>query len=76
MRMRLVPWPSIFRAHGDQHLGQVGNFGLLGGVFQHGLALGQRGGHEEVLGARHGDHVGGDACALQARAPAGSLAIM
>ena len=54
-------------AHGDQHLGQVRNFRLLGGVFQHCLALGQRGSHEEVLGARHGDHVGGDACALQAR---------
>jgi len=29
MRMRLLPWPSMRGAHGDQHLGQVGDFGLL-----------------------------------------------
>ena len=57
------------RAHGNQHLGQVGNFWLLGGVFEEGFALGQRGGHEEVFGAGHRHHVGGDARAFQARAP-------
>jgi len=53
------------RAHGDQHLGQVGDFGLLRGVFEHRLALGQRRGHEQVLGAGHRDHVRGDARAVQ-----------
>ncbi len=38
------------------------------------LALGQRGGHQEVLGAGDRDHVGSDARALQARAPAGRRA--
>ena len=53
------------RAHGNQQLGQVGNLGFLRRVFQHGFALGQGGGHEEVFSARDGHHVGSDACALQ-----------
>ena len=56
------------RAHADQQLGQVGDFGFLGGVFQHRLAFGQRSGHEEVLGSGDGHHVGGDARAAQAAA--------
>ena len=56
------------RAHFDEHLGQVGNLGLLGGVFQHRLAFGQGRGHHEVFSAGDGDHVGGDARAFQARA--------
>ena len=63
-------------AHGDQHLGQIRNLGLLGGVFQHRFALGQRRGHEEVLGAGHGHHVGGDAGAFQALRPSGRRATM
>ena len=59
------------RAHLDEHLGQVDDLGLLRGVFQNGFALGQAGGHEEVLGAGHRDHVGGDARALQARGAVG-----
>ena len=55
------------RAHLDQHLGQIGHLWLLGGVFQHRLAIGQRGSHEEVFGAGDGDHVGGDARALEPR---------
>ena len=51
----------------DQHLGQVGDLGLLRGVLQHRLAFGQRRGHQQVLGAGDGDHVGGDARALQPR---------
>ena len=61
------------RAHGDQHLGQIRNFRLLRGVFEHRLALGQRSGHHEIFGARHGDHVGGDAGALQALPACGQL---
>ena len=57
------------RAHPDQHLSQVGNLGLLGGVFQDGLAFGQRGSHQEVLGTGDRHHVGGDARALQPGAP-------
>jgi hypothetical protein len=63
------------RAHRDQHLGQVGDLGLLRGVLQHRLAFGQRGGHQQVLGAGDGDHVGGDARAL-AGAGGGQLATM
>ena len=55
------------RAHRDQHLGQVGDLRLLRGVLEHGLALGQRRGHQQVLGAGDGDHVGRDARALQPR---------
>ena len=54
-------------AHGDEHFGQVWNFRLLGGVFQHRLTVSQSGGHEKVFGARHRDHVGGDASAFESR---------
>ena len=57
------------RAHGDQHLGQVWNFGLLRRVFQNGFAFGQSSGHQEVLGAGHSNHVSGDARTFEARAP-------
>ena len=60
-------------AHGDEQLGQVRNFGFLSGVFQHRFPLGQTRGHEEVLGARHRDHVGGDARTAQTRAPSRQL---
>ena len=43
--------------------------GSLRGVLEHRLALGQRGGHHQVLGAGDGDHVGGDARALQPLRP-------
>ena len=65
------PVPLDLCAHLDEHLSQVGDLGLLRGVFQHRLALGQAGGHDEVLGAGHGDHVGGDARALQPRGAVG-----
>ena len=54
-------------AHGDQHLGQVGDLRLLRGVFQDGFAVGQAGGHQKILGAGDGDHIGGDAGAAQPR---------
>ncbi len=53
-------------AHLDQQVGQVGHLRLARGVLEHGLAVGQRGGHQQVLGAGHGDHVGHHARALQA----------
>jgi hypothetical protein len=58
-------------AHFDQHLGQVRNLGLLGGVFEHRLAFGQGRGHHEVFSAGDGDHVGGDASAFEASAAFG-----
>src|SRR5690606_20431013 len=54
------------RAHGDQDLGQVDDLGFAGGVFQHGAAFGQGGGHHQVFRAGHGDHVRQDARAAQA----------
>ena len=54
------------RAHRDQHLGEVGDLRLLGRVLEDGLALGERRGHQQVLGAGDGDHVGRDARALAA----------
>jgi hypothetical protein len=59
------------RAHADEHFGQVDDLGLLRGVLEQRLALGQRGGHQEVLGAGDGDHVGHDDRALQAGATLG-----
>ena len=51
-----------FRAHFHQHIGQVGDFWLACGVFQHGLSVCQRCRHQQVFCAGHGNHVGGDAC--------------
>ena len=47
--------------------------GSLRRVLEHGLAFGQRGGHQQVLGAGDGDHVGADARALQALRRAASM---
>jgi hypothetical protein len=41
MRIRLLPWPFDLCAHLDEHFGQIGDFGLLRCVFQHGFTLGQ-----------------------------------
>ncbi|MCY1538693.1 hypothetical protein D9M68_742460 [compost metagenome] len=54
------------RAHLDEQFGQVHHFGFAGGVFQHGPAFGQHRGHQQVLGAGDGDHVGAHGGALQA----------
>ena len=54
-------------AHLDQHLGQVRNLGLLGGVFKNGFTVGQTGGHQEIFSAGDRHHVGGDAGTLQTR---------
>ena len=42
-------------------------------VFQHGDALGQRGGHQQVFGTGHGHHVGSDVRPAQARAANGEI---
>ena len=39
--------------------GEVGDLGLAGAVLQHRLAVGEDGGHEQVLGAGDGDLVEG-----------------
>ena len=67
-----IEWSTLAKAESPLRqvsldLGQIRDLGLLRRVFQQGFALGQRRGHEEVLGAGHGDHVGGDARALQTR---------
>src|SRR6266851_4783053 len=43
------------RAHRAEEIRQVDHFGLARGVLQHGLTLGQCGGHHEVFGAGDGD---------------------
>ncbi len=74
MRMVLLPWPLDPRAAGDEEIGQVHHFGLAGRVFQRGLAVGQHGGHEQVLRAAHGGHVEGDVGAAQPVAMAHDVA--
>ena len=49
---RVLVGPIDLRAHLVEENGQVGDFGLAGAVLEHGLALGQSGGHEQVLRAR------------------------
>ena len=44
--------PADHGAHGAQHGGQVDDLGLLGRVLDHRGALGQHGGHEQVVGGR------------------------
>ena len=68
-----APMAFNFGAHLDEHLCKIRNFGLLRRVFENGFTLGQGRSHEEVFGARDRDHIGGDACTLQARATLGQL---
>ena len=49
---RVFVRPIDLRAHLVEENGQVGDFGLAGAVLEHGLALGQSGGHEQVLRPR------------------------
>ncbi len=53
------------RAHRDQEIREVDDFGLARGVLEHRAAVGERGGHHEVLGAGHGDGLEDDARALE-----------
>jgi len=50
----------------DEQVREVAHFGLARGVLDHGLALREHGGHQQVLRPGDGDHVGDDARALQA----------
>ena len=52
-----VPAPSMLRAHLDEQIGQVHDFGLAGAVADNGFAFGQNGRHHEVFGAGYGDAV-------------------
>ena len=56
--------PDVRAAH-IQKVGQVHHMGLLGAVFQHGLALGHDGGEHGVHGGAHADLIKEDAGALQ-----------
>jgi hypothetical protein len=56
MRMVSVPAPSMWLPSFEQ-IGEVGDFGFAGGVFEDGFAFGHDGGHEEVFGAGDGDAV-------------------
>ena len=54
------------RAHGDQEIGQIDHLRFARGVLEHRLAVGQRRGHHEILGAGDGDGLEHQARALQA----------
>ena len=57
-----------FRAHANEHFGQVRDFRLLGGVFQNSFAFSQSGCHQKVFCACDSHHVGGNARAFETRA--------
>ena len=61
------------RPHGAEHLGQVGDLGLLGRVLDHRGALGQHRGHQQVVGRRVAgvleDHPGADQAAARRPVP-------
>ena len=64
------------RAHLDEQLGEIRDLRLLRGVLQHRFAVGQRGGHQQVLGAGHRDHVGRDPRSLQPRGLGDDVAVL
>ena len=53
------------RAHRHQALGEVGNLRFAGGIRQHGLPVGQRRGHQQVLGRADADERKHDGRAMQ-----------
>ena len=55
-----------FSAHHVQAVGKIHHMGLLGHIFQHGLALGQHGAEHGVHGCAHGNRVKENMHALQA----------
>ena len=55
-----------FCAHGQQKVRQIHDFRLLGGIFNARCALGERGGHHQVLRRADGRHVKVNRCAAQA----------
>jgi hypothetical protein len=54
-----------FGSHGDEECGEVGDFGLAGGVFEDGLSFGQNRRHQDVFGAGDGDLVEDDVGAFE-----------
>ena len=74
--MRSVPAPWMRAPMADEQPRQVGHLRLARGVLDHGGALGERGRHHEVLGAGHGDEVGGDARALEPAGPRLHVAVL
>ncbi len=65
-----VPAPSMLRAHLVEQVGQVGNLRLARAVLHDGFALGERGGHQQIFGAGHGDLVEDDVRAFEPSARA------
>ncbi len=59
-----------FRTHRDQAAREVHDLGLAGGVLEHRRAVGERGGHQQVLGAGDRHHVEHDSGAAQSAARA------
>ena len=55
------------RAHAAQHAGEIHDLRLGGGVVNHAHAVGEHGGHQDVLGAGDGGHVELNLGALQVR---------
>ena len=70
--MRSVPWPSICAPIAISSSARSVDLRLVRRVLEHGLAFGQRRGHQQVLGAGDGDHVGRDARALAAASALGA----
>ena len=57
MTILSVPAPLILRAHADEEIREIHDFGLARRVLDHRLAVGERGRHHEILGAGHGDRL-------------------
>ena len=51
------PRAADVRAHGVQEVGKVHDVGLLGDILDDGGALRQGGGHHDIHGGAHGDHI-------------------
>ena len=52
-------------AHGVEEVGEIDDVRLLGRVFDHGVSLRQNGGHHDVHGRAHGNHIQIDAGAVE-----------
>ena len=74
--MRSVPAPLDLRAHGDQEIRQVDHLRFARRVLEHGLALGQRRRHHQVLGAGDGHGVEHQVRAPQAPGARADVAVL
>ncbi len=63
-------------SHGDEHGGEVGDFGLARAVFEEGFAVGEDGCHQEVFGSGDGDLVEDDVRAFEAVGPGFEIAVI